>query len=103
MHVLLTLSESPPPTTHIPSAPPHPTPTSPPCPWRAPLQANFASLQALIDRIHRDAQVAEEALEDERYRQHAADPFLLPLAQQEGGEDTAAAVQRAGASGDGST
>lgn len=48
----------------------------------APLQANFDSLQALIDRIHRDAQVAEEALEDDRYRHHAKDPFLLPPAQQ---------------------
>lgn len=45
-------------------------------------EANFDSLQALIDRIHRDAQVAEEALEDERYRHHAKDPFLLPPAQQ---------------------
>ena len=45
--------------------------------WLA-LQANFESLQALIDRIHRDAEVAEEALEHEAYQQYRREAFLQP-------------------------
>ena len=65
--------------------------------WLA-LQANFESLQALIDRIHHDAEVAEEALEHEAYQQYRREAFLQPQPsavaaveegqrqQQEGGE-----------------
>lgn len=42
------------------------------------LQANFPSLQALIDRIHKDAAVTEEALEGDMYQHYKLDPFLAP-------------------------
>lgn len=61
-----------------------PAPTTPPlrrfC-TAAPLtrpQANFSSLQALIDRIQRDGQVAKEALARPEYQRYRQDPWLLP-------------------------
>lgn len=50
-----------------------------PRPNHAP-QANFESLQALIDRIHRDAEVSKEALAHPAYQQQKENPFLFPAA-----------------------
>jgi len=64
-----------------------------------PLQANFESLQALIDRIHRDAEVSKEALAHPQYQQQKEDPFLLPATANSGGAagDAAGSGEAAGA------
>lgn len=41
-------------------------------------EADFSSLEALVARIHMDAEVARAALDDPRYARHAADASLLP-------------------------
>jgi riboflavin kinase len=41
-------------------------------------EANFESLEALIKRIHRDADVTRQALEDERLVAYKHDAFLQP-------------------------
>ncbi|KAI3438503.1 hypothetical protein D9Q98_000931 [Chlorella vulgaris] len=41
-------------------------------------EANFESLEALVARIHADADVTRQALESEAYVKHRDDPFLLP-------------------------
>lgn len=41
-------------------------------------EANFESLEALVARIHRDADVAREALQQEPYQGLKADGFLQP-------------------------
>lgn len=60
------------------------------------MQANFESLQALIDRIHRDAEVSKEALAHAIYQQQKQDPFLFASAAAGatvgGGEVAAAAA-----------
>lgn len=40
-------------------------------------EADFVSLEKLVERIHRDAEVTKEALLDERYAQHRNHPFLF--------------------------
>ena len=41
-------------------------------------EANFPSLEALVERIHKDAEVTKEALTYEQYKQYSEDPFLKP-------------------------
>ncbi len=41
-------------------------------------EAAFTSLQALVERIHMDAQVARQALELQPLAAYAQEPFLLP-------------------------
>ncbi len=41
-------------------------------------EANFSSLEALIARIHKDADVTREALEYQEMAQLKSDPFLRP-------------------------
>jgi hypothetical protein len=41
-------------------------------------EANFTSLEALIARIHKDADVTRDALEQEQMACLNADPFLKP-------------------------
>lgn len=40
-------------------------------------EANFPSLEALVERIHKDADVAKEALRHEEYKRYCEDEFLL--------------------------
>lgn len=54
------------------------------------MQANFDSLQALIDRIHRDAEVSKDALAHPIYQQQKEDPFLFDSATAAGGAAGAA-------------
>ncbi len=42
-------------------------------------EANFESLEALIARIHKDADVTREALEQEQMACLTTDPFLQPV------------------------
>lgn len=46
-------------------------------------EANFESLNALIERIHTDADVTREALTDDRLALLKLDPFLRPVSAQE--------------------
>jgi riboflavin kinase len=61
-------------------------------------EANFTSLEALITRIHKDAEVSKAALSHKHLAQHAEDSFLSPISSsaigREHGEGvvTAAAV-----------
>lgn len=41
-------------------------------------EANFTSLQALIDRIHKDAEVSTAALDHSTLRRWSQEPFLQP-------------------------
>jgi riboflavin kinase / FMN hydrolase len=41
-------------------------------------EANFSSLEALIERIQEDRRVTELALQDATLAAYKADPFLLP-------------------------
>lgn len=75
------------PGCHALLAQPHATPSAPvtlppSLPRLAPsvprMQADFVSVQALVERIHRDAEVTREALQHEAYAQWRSDPFLLP-------------------------
>jgi riboflavin kinase len=43
-------------------------------------EANFESVEALVQRIHMDADVAREALEEPAYLEFRGDPFLRPAA-----------------------
>jgi hypothetical protein len=43
------------------------------------LQANFVSLEALVERIHKDGQIAKAALDMTPYSQYAEDPYLTTL------------------------
>ena len=83
-------------------------PRPPPAPPTPRPEADFESLDKLVARIHRDAEVAEEALAHERYAQYAADTFLLPPVvgggggeggggREEGARAPAAAAEAAGA------
>lgn len=41
-------------------------------------EANFTSLEALVTRIHQDADMSKEALGHQQLQVYAADPFLQP-------------------------
>jgi riboflavin kinase len=43
-------------------------------------EANFTSLEALVTRIHKDADMSKEALGHQQLQGYAADPFLQPQA-----------------------
>lgn len=44
--------------------------------WFGPLQANFPSLESLIEKIHEDRRIAETALELPLYSKYREDPYL---------------------------
>lgn len=41
-------------------------------------EANFSSLEALVERIHKDAEVSKEALAHPQLQHYAAHEFLQP-------------------------
>lgn len=47
------------------------------CAWLRP-EAKFGSLEALVEQIHRDADVTRAALQSEPLKGFAGDPFLQP-------------------------
>lgn len=42
-------------------------------------EANFTTLEALVERIHEDAAVTKTALQDKLFASYASSPFLLTL------------------------
>jgi hypothetical protein len=42
-------------------------------------EANFVSLEALVERIHKDGRIAKAALDMTPYSQYAEDPYLTTL------------------------